>query len=339
MSALPADAGGPAPAAPEIDVDLLLIGAGPAGLYAAYYAGFRGFSVGLMDSLPEAGGQVSAMYPEKLIYDVAGFPAIKGQDLVDNLVAQAAPFNPTYLLGHRAEDLTNSEEHVVVTSHKGQRVRCKAVIITGGIGTFTPRPLPDADEFEGRGLRYFVPKLDELAGLDVLIVGGGDSAFDWALNLEPLTRSITLIHRRDRFRAHEHTVAQVMASSVKVLTFHEVARIVGDDGVKAVEIFDNRTDARQTIEVQAIVAALGFTADLGPLTRWGLTQHKRHIVVDTAMRTNLPRVFAAGDITEYEGKVRLISVGFGEAATAVNNAAPVIDPSLKLFPGHSSEAG
>ena len=319
------------------EVDLLIIGAGPAGLYAAYYAGFRGMKVALLDSLPEAGGQVSALYPEKLIYDVAGFPSIKGQNLIDNLVEQAAPFNPTYFLGHRAEEMAHGDETVTITSHKGTEIVCKAVLITGGIGTFTPRPLPDADEFEGRGLRYFVPKLDDLADQDVLIVGGGDSAFDWAHNLESIAKSITLIHRRDRFRAHEHTVEQVMNSSVRVLTFTEVSRIIGDEHVTQVEVFNNKTDEREMLEVQAVVAALGFTADLGPLTRWGLDQRKRHIVVDTAMRTNLDRVFAAGDITEYPGKVRLISVGFGEAATAVNNAAPVVDPSLKLFPGHSSD--
>jgi len=322
------------------DADLLIIGAGPAGLYGAYYAGFRGMRVAIMDSLPEAGGQVSALYPEKLIYDVAGFPAVKGQQLIDNLVEQAAPFDPTYFLGHRAEEMDHDEDAgtVTVTSHKGLSVVCKAVVITGGIGTFTPRPLPDAEQFEGRGLRYFVPKLDELSGQDVLIVGGGDSAFDWAHNLEPLAKSVTLIHRRDRFRAHEHTVEQVLNSSVRVMTFTEVARIIGDDHIAAVEVFNNKTDERETLDVQAVVAALGFTADLGPLTRWGLEQHKRHIVVDTSMRTNVDRVFAAGDITEYDGKVRLISVGFGEAATAVNNAATVVDPSAKLFPGHSSDA-
>jgi thioredoxin reductase (NADPH) len=323
-------------------VDLLIVGAGPAGLYAAYYAGFRGFSVAIMDSLPEPGGQVAALYPEKLIYDVAGFPVIKGQALVDNLVEQAAQFDPVYLLGQRAEDLRSEGDgedgSVVVSSHKGRRVVCKAVLITGGIGTFTPRPLPDAERFEERGLMYFVPKLDALADLDVLIVGGGDSAFDWAHNLEPIARSVTLIHRRDRFRAHQHTVEQVLASSVKVLTHTEVARIVGgpDGHVEAVEVFNNQSDERQALQVQAVVAALGFTADLGPLKRWGLQQDRRKLVVDTRMATNLPRVFAAGDITSYEGKVDLISVGFGEAATAVNNAATVINPEAKLFPGHSS---
>ncbi len=316
--------------------DLLIIGAGPAGLYAAYYAGFRGMSTAIMDSLPEPGGQVSALYPEKQIFDVAGFPSIKGQDLIDNCVEQAAPFDPRYLLGHRAEDLEHIEDHVLVRSHKGTEVRCKAVVITGGIGTFTPRPLPDSDDWEGRGLMYFVPRLDALAGLDVLIVGGGDSAFDWATALEPIATSVTLIHRRDRFRAHEHSVATVMDSAVEVLTHWEVASIRGGEHVREVTIFNNQTDERRTLDVQAVVAALGFKADLGPLKRWGLEQEARKVVVDTTMATSLPRVFAAGDITSYPGKVDLIAVGFGEAAIAVNNAATVVDPSARLFPGHSS---
>lgn len=317
--------------------DLVIIGAGPTGLYASYYAGFRGMRVAVIDSLPEPGGQVSALYPEKQIFDVAGFPSIKGQDLIDNCVAQAASFDPLYLLGHRAEDLVHTEdEHVQVTTHKQTQIRCKAVIITGGIGTFTPRPLPDSQDWEGRGLMYFVPRLDDLKGLDVLIVGGGDSAFDWALSLEPLARSVTLIHRRDGFRAHEHTVAEVMASTVDVMTHWEVAAIRGADQVHEVTIFNNQTDERRTLPVQAVVAALGFKADLGPLKRWGLEQKARKVIVDTTMATNLPRVFAAGDITSYDGKVDLIAVGFGEAAIAVNNAATVVDPAARLFPGHSS---
>jgi thioredoxin reductase (NADPH) len=323
----------------ELSVDLLVIGAGPSGLYAVYYAGFREMSVALMDSLPELGGQVSALYPEKLIFDVAGLPAIKGQDLVDSLVQQAATAGAQYLLGHRAEALIPGEDTVTVVTHRGTRVHAKAVIITGGIGTFSPRPLPTGSEFENRGLRYFVPRLDELAGLDVLIVGGGDSAFDWAKSLHPLARSVTLIHRRPAFRAHERTVKEVMDSPVEVLTPFEVARVHGEEAITAVEIMHNKTEERRTLAIQAVVAALGFTADLGPFTTWGLEQRHRHIVVDQAMRTTVPRVFAAGDIVDYDGKVRLISVGFGEAATAVNNAAPLIDPTAKVFPGHSSEEG
>jgi thioredoxin reductase (NADPH) len=321
-----------------LDVDMLIIGAGPAGLYAAYYAGFRGLSVAVMDSLPALGGQVAALYPEKIIYDVAGYVAVKGQDFVDELVTQAASAKPAYLLGHRAEQLETAADHVEVTSHLGATVRAKVVLITGGIGTFTPRPLPDAQSFEDRGLMYFVPKLDVLEGLDVLIVGGGDSAFDWADSLHARCRTVTLIHRRPAFRAHQGTVDRVLASPVRVLTPYEVAKIHGADRIGAVEIFNNQTQERERLDVQAVVAALGFTADLGPFTRWGLEQRKRHICVDSAMRTNRPRVFAAGDIVDYDGKVKLISVGFGEAATAVNNAVAVVNPGAKVFPGHSSDA-
>ncbi|MBX6389180.1 MAG: NAD(P)/FAD-dependent oxidoreductase [Frankia sp.] len=318
---------------------MLIIGAGPAGLFGAYYAGFRGMSVALMDSLPEPGGQVTAMYPEKVIYDVAGFPAVRGRELIESLVAQAAPFNPTYLLGHQAVELEHEPDAVVVTSAQGLRVRAKVVVITGGLGTFTPRPLPAGTQHLGRGLVYFVPRLEDYRDLDVVVVGGGDSAFDWALALEPIARSVTLVHRRDRFRAHQHTVDRVLAGSTEVLTFTEVASISGDEWVEKVELVNTRTKERHVRQAQAVVAALGFTADLGPLTRWGLNIDKRHIVVDTTMFTGVERIFAAGDITEYPGKVRLIATGFGEVATAVNNAAPVVDPSAKVFPGHSSDDG
>ena len=320
-----------------LEVDVLIVGAGPAGLFAAYYAGFRGLTTAVMDSLSEPGGQVTAMYPEKLIFDVGGFPAVRGRDLIDALVSQAAPFQPRYLLGQQANELAHSADGVVVTSSQGMRVRAKSVVITGGLGTFTPRPLPTGTEYLGRGLAYFVPKPDDYAGLDVLVVGGGDSALDWALSLEPLARSVTIVHRRQGFRAHEHTVNKVRASSVEVLFDSQVADVGGAGQVETVEIVHTPTGARRRLDVQRIVAALGFTAELGPLTRWGLDVKRRQIVVDTTMATGVERVFAAGDITEYPGKVRLIATGFGEAATAVNNAAPVIHPGAHVFPGHSSD--
>ncbi|GIF50504.1 thioredoxin reductase (NADPH) [Asanoa ferruginea] len=320
------------------EIDVAIIGAGPAGLFAAYYAGFRGLSVAVIDALPEPGGQVTAMYPEKQIFDVGGFPSIKGRELVANLVEQAAPFRPEYLLGNRADDLSHVDGQPVLRMADGSELRCGAVIITGGMGSFTPRPLPAAEGFAGTGIVFFVPHLADLAGRDVLIVGGGDSAFDWALALEPLAKSVTLVHRRDRFRAHAATVARVQELSVKIVVNAEVAKIHGQETITHADIVVKGGET-ETIPVDTVVAALGFTADLGPLAAWGLDLDKRHIKVDSTMATNLPRVYAAGDITEYPGKVRLIATGFGEAATAVNNAAVAIDPAAHLFPGHSSENG
>jgi thioredoxin reductase (NADPH) len=317
------------------ETDLLIIGAGPTGLFAAYYAGFRGMSVAVVDSLPELGGQITAMYPEKQILDVAGFPSVKGRELVEGLVAQAATADPTYFLDRIATTLTEHEDAVTIGLDDGTEIRAKAVLITAGIGKFSPRPLPAGDGWLGRGLEFFVPSFAPYAGKDVVIVGGGDSAFDWALHLEPVAQSVTLVHRRDAFRAHERTVEAVRASSVDIVTKAEVSALRGNGHLESVEItVDGEATERPA---QAVVAALGFIADLGPLQQWGLEVQKRHIVVNPAMRTNLERVFAAGDITEYPGKVRLIAVGFGEAATAVNNAAVVIDPSAHVFPGHSSE--
>ncbi|MCW2792417.1 MAG: FAD-dependent pyridine nucleotide-disulfide oxidoreductase [Nocardioides sp.] len=318
-----------------IPTDLLIIGAGPTGLFAAYYAGFRGLRVALVDSLPELGGQITAMYPEKQILDVAGFPSIKGRDLVEGLVTQAATARPDYHLDRTATTLTHHGDHVVVTLDDGTEITAGAVLITAGIGKFSPRALPAGEGWLGRGLEFFVPSFAPYAGKDVVIVGGGDSAFDWALHLEPVASSVTLVHRRDAFRAHQRTVDQVRASSVDIVTKAEVTALNGNGALESVEITVGGEPT--TRPAQALVAALGFIADLGPLQQWGIEVEKRHVVVDSSMRTSLERVFAAGDITEYPGKVRLIAVGFGEAATAVNNAAVAIDPSAHVFPGHSSE--
>jgi len=327
-----------APVTPErVETDLALIGAGPAGLYAAYYAGFRGLRAVLIDSLPEPGGQITALYPEKLIYDVAGFPAVTGRELVERCVAQAATHDATYLLSHRAEHLRPvAGGGFEVETHRGTVVAARAVIVTGGIGTFTPRPLPGGADWEGRGLVYFVRELEVMRGLDVLVVGGGDSAVDWALALVDVARSVTLVHRREGFRAHEASVAQLKASTVDVRTHHEVVRIEGGERVERVVLVDNRSQQESTVAVGAIVAALGFTADLGPLRSWGIAHDGRNLVVDSRCATSVPGVFAAGDVTTYPGKVPLISVGFGEAATAVNNAAAWLDPTARVAPGHSS---
>jgi ferredoxin/flavodoxin---NADP+ reductase len=316
------------------DIDVAIIGAGPTGLFAAYYAGFRGLSTVIVDALPEPGGQITAMYPEKLIFDVAGFPAVRGRELVANLVEQANTFSPAYRLGVQARDLSFVAGRPVLTLSDGSVFDCGAVIITGGLGSFKPRRLPAADTFTGEGIVYFVPRLADLAGMHVVIVGGGDSAFDWALALADLAASVTLVHRRDKFRAHAATVDRVRALPVQILVNSQVTKIVGNGAVEAVEIAT--PEGAVVYQADVIVAALGFTADLGPLVDWGLHLDKRHILVDSTMATNLERVFAAGDIIDYPGKVRLIATGFGEAATAVNNAAVAINPDAHLFPGHSS---
>jgi thioredoxin reductase (NADPH) len=325
--------------AAEYDVDLLIIGAGPTGLFAAYYAGFRELSVAIVDSLPEPGGQVTAMYPEKMIFDVAGFPAIKGRDLVSALVEQTAQSKPLYLLGRQARDLSEVGDRLVVTNADGSSVRAKAILITAGIGEFRPRPLPAGDGWLGRGMVHFVPSLAAHQNQDVVVVGGGDSALDWVLALYPIASSVTLVHRRSQFRALPSTVRQVRELGVPIIVDAEVAEMRGDDtGLREVDVLVKAGD-RIVLPADAVVAALGFVADLGPIESWGLELDHRAVSVDSTMRTAHDRIYAAGDVAAYDGKVKLIATGFGEAATAVNNIAVALNPDAHLFPGHSSNAG
>jgi ferredoxin/flavodoxin---NADP+ reductase len=319
-------------------VDLLIVGAGPVGLFGAYYAGVRKLSTAVLDSLEEPGGQITAMYPEKAIFDVAGFPAVRGRELVEQLLAQAAPFSPDYLLGHQAVGLERGAAGgpFAVTTSTGLRIECKAIVITGGIGTFTPRPLPTGGEYLGRGLVHFVPDPSAYTGQNVVVVGGGDSALDWALMLEPIAKSVTVVHRRSEFRGHPHSVDLVKASSVTLVTDAQVSAVRGDPDVTEVDVTIDGETVRM-LPCDKLVAALGFTANLGPLLDWGIEIRKRQIVIDTMGRTTVPGIYAAGDIVDYEGKVKLIATGFGEVATAVNNAAAYLNPDVSAFPGHLSD--
>ncbi len=316
-------------------VDLLIVGAGPVGLFGAYYAGVRKLRTALLDSLEEAGGQITAMYPEKAIFDVAGFPAIKGRDLVEQLVAQAAPHDPEYLLGQQAVELERGDGAFAVTTSAGMRIECRAIAITGGIGTFTPRPLPAGSDYLGRGLAHFVPDPSKYANEEVVVVGGGDSALDWALMLEPIAKSVSIVHRRAQFRAHPHSVDLLAASSVTMITDAQICGVRGDPYVSEVDL--DIAGEVKTLPCSRLVAALGFTANLGPLMEWGLEIRKRQIIVDSMGRTTVPGIYAAGDIVDYDGKVKLIATGFGEIATAVNNAAAFLNPSVSAFPGHLSD--
>jgi thioredoxin reductase len=322
------------------EVDIAIVGAGPTGLFAAYYAGFRGLSTAVIDALPEPGGQVTAMYPEKMIYDVAGFPAIRGRDLVTALVEQTDQWKPSYLLGRQAVTLTEVDGKFDVGLDGGTTVRTGAVLITAGMGEFTPRPLPAGDGWLGRGVVHFVPAPDVHSGQDVVVVGGGDSAFDWVLSLHPIARSVTLVHRRNKFRAFASTVRQVQELGVPIITDAQVIELRGDgDGLAEVELSVKIAAGQETrvLAAQTVVAALGFTADLGPIEAWGLEIKQRAIAVDSTMRTARDKIYAAGDIAGYPGKVKLIATGFGEAATAVNNIAVALNPEAHLFPGHSSD--
>jgi thioredoxin reductase (NADPH) len=318
-----------------MSVDLLIVGAGPVGLFGAYYAGVRTMSTVLLDSLEEPGGQITAMYPEKTIVDVAGFPAIKGRTLVEQLVEQAAQHHPTYLLGQQAVGLERGEGDFAVTTSAGVRIQCRAIVITGGIGTFSPRPLPAGGDYLGRGLAHFVPDPSAYEGRNIVVVGGGDSALDWALMLEPIGKSTTIVHRRAEFRGHPHSVELLRSSAVNILTEAQIAGVRGDPDVSEVDV--EVKGEITTLPCDRLVAALGFTANLGPLAEWGIEIRKRQIVVDSVGRTTVPGIYAAGDIVDYEGKVKLIATGFGEVATAVNNAAAYLNPKVSAFPGHLSD--
>jgi thioredoxin reductase (NADPH) len=317
--------------------DLTIIGAGPAGLFAAYYAGFRGLRTKVIDSQPDLGGQVTALYPDKFIYDVAGFPKVLGKDLVRNLVEQAMQYNPAVHLDTNVQALERRDREIVLRTNAGDH-RTKVVLVTAGIGAFTPKTYkrPELDQWIGKGLAFAVRSKDDYRGKRLLVVGGGDSALDWALGLVDYAKSITLIHRRDGFRAHEDSVTKLFASPITVKVFYELRALRGGDRVAQAVIFNNKTQAEEIVEVDAVLAFLGLVSNLGPIREWGLTLHDDSIVVNTKMESSLPGIYGAGDIVTYPGKLKLIATGFGEAATAVNNAVTYINPQASAFPGHSS---
>ena len=321
--------------------DINIIGGGPTGLFAAFYAGMRGASVRIIDSLPELGGQLMALYPEKYIYDVGGFSRITGKELAMNLIEQGTQFDPEVRLEEQVQALDRDDQGFVLGC-AGGRYPSRTVVIAAGKGAFSPRVLecPGYEELLGKGVEYHVRNPSRYEGKKVLIVGGGDSAVDWALTLKDVTEALTLIHRRKGFRAHAHSMQQldeaVAEGKVDLLKHREVRAIHGDDCVAGATIFDNRTDEETRLDVDAVLSLIGFRPDLGPLADWGLDLERNAIRVSPTMETNLPGVFAAGDITTYEGKLELIATGFAEAAVAVNHAVHHIDPKARVNPGHST---
>jgi len=320
-------------------VDVAIIGAGPTGLFAAFYAGMRQMSINILDSLEIAGGQLTTLYPEKYIYDVAGFPKVLSKDLSAGLVEQAMQYNPRLSLGEQVRTIQFDESSRVytLTTPKGTHLT-RSVIISAGIGAFQPKTLPlsNAAGFAGRGLHYFVKNVSSFAGRKVLIVGGGDSAVDWANMLSPIAGTLTLIHRRDQFRAHEDGVLKMKQTSCRIKCFYELKAIGGNGRLEQAVIYDNRTKQEEALEVDDVLVNIGFVNSLGPIKDWGLEIEGSSIKVDSMMQTNRAGIFAAGDICTYPGKLKLIATGFGEACIAVNYAKHYLDPSANIFPGHSS---
>jgi ferredoxin/flavodoxin---NADP+ reductase len=317
--------------------DITIIGGGPSGLFAAFYGGMRQMKVKIIESMPQLGGQLSALYPEKYIYDVAGFPKVLAQDLVNNLKEQAMQFNPAVVLEESVQNVEKNDEEIFELTTDKTVHYSKAVLITAGVGAFQPRrlELASAKTYEGKNLHYFVDDLQKFAGKKVLVCGGGDSALDWSLMLEPISPEVTLTHRRDKFRAHEHSVEQLMNSKVVVKTPYQVTELIGDGENISAVVLENG-DLKETIEVDAVIVNYGFISSLGPIKTWGLDIQKNSIVVNSKMETNIKGIYAAGDVCTYDGKVKLIASGFGEAPTAVNNAKTYIDPNAKTQPMHST---
>lgn len=322
--------------------DVTIIGAGPSGLFGAFYGGLREMKVKVIDALEEVGGQLTALYPEKFIYDVPGYAKVLSIDLVKHLSEQAKMFDPTIILGERVEQLEKLPNGTFkLITNKGEHYT-RAVVICGGVGAFQPKKLPNPElvPYEGHGLYYTVKEKASFRGKQVLIVGGGDSAVDWALNLKDYAKHITLIHRRDQFRAHGASVTELLNSPVEVKLFYELKTVRGNGKVEQAVIFDNRTKEETVLPVDAVILTLGYSVDLGPIKNWGLEMEgTRYIRVNNKMETNIPGVYAAGDICAEPGiePMNLIVEGFAQAARAVNYAYQYLHPGARAFPGHSSE--
>lgn len=319
--------------------DITIIGGGPAGLFTAFYAGMRKSSVKIIESLPHLGGQLSALYPEKYIYDVPGFPKIKAQELVDHLLSQLKSFedNTTICLGQTVLEVEKEDDVFIIRTEKEIHYS-KTIIITAGNGSFKPRKLQidGAEKFEDTNLNHYITDLKQFTGKRVAVLGGGDSAVDWSLMLEPIAKEVSIIHRRDKFRAHEHSVHLLEQSNVRIVTPHVPVELIGDDRIEKIVLQKSKSDETETIEIDELLVNYGFISSLGPIKDWELELEKNSIVVNSKMETNIPGIYAVGDINTYDGKVKLIVTGFGEAATAVSNAKVYIDPTAKVQTMHST---
>jgi ferredoxin/flavodoxin---NADP+ reductase len=320
--------------------DITIIGGGPTGLFGSFYAGLRGLKTKVVDVLPELGGQLTALYPEKYVYDVAGHPKILAKDLAKALATQAQLFKASMVLGEKVLNMERIDENWKIVTDKGGEHYSKTVLLALGAGACVPKKLDvDYDKtMEDCSIFYAVKNKEKFRDKNVLIIGGGDSAVDWANEFSQLAKRVTLIHRRDQFRAVQTSVEEMKRSGVDIKTFYELKQIHanGDSKVDGVTIFDNRTGKEEQLDVDAIIINIGFVINLDFLKAWGLKMETNAITVNEKMETNLPGVYAAGDICTHPAKLKLIATGAAEAATAVNFACTFINPTAKAFPGHSS---
>jgi ferredoxin/flavodoxin---NADP+ reductase len=326
--------------------DVTVIGAGPVGMCTSFWAGMREADSRIIDSLPELGGQLTTLYPEKWIFDVPGHPKVLARDLVEMLRVQALEqFGVPVHLNTTAHTISWEDDLVVLHTDRGE-LRSRTVIVAGGHGAFEPKKLPgyDMTPWEGRGAHYIVGEKSVFADKRVMIVGGGDSACDWVINLLDTAREISLVHRREGFRAHEVTVGQLLQAAdrgdVALHVPYQIKEVYGDGGIERVRLFHSDDAAEEVdVEVDAILLQLGFKTALGPLKDWGFEISKGALVVDPLMKTSLPRVWACGDITTFDGKLKLIATGFAESAIAVAQAVHEIRPEVKIQPKYSTNTG
>jgi thioredoxin reductase (NADPH) len=326
--------------------DITVIGAGPVGLATAFWAGMREASARIVDSLPDIGGQLATLYPEKWIFDVPGHPRILAKDLVEAHRRQTLEqFDVPVHLETTAERISWEDDVVVLHTTAGE-LRSRAVVVAGGHGAFEPKRLPgyDLTDWEGRGAEYLVSSKDAYAGKKVVIVGGGDSACDWVVNLLDTADRVALVHRREGFRAHEATVREVMdaqaSGRIDVHVPFQIKDVQGNGAIEKVVLFHSE-DEGQVVELEcdALLLQLGFKTALGPLKEWGFEIEKGAIKVDLLFKTSLDRVWACGDITTFDGKLKLIATGYAEAAIAVAQAVHHMRPDTKLQPKYSTNTG
>ncbi|MCW5698157.1 MAG: NAD(P)/FAD-dependent oxidoreductase [Bauldia sp.] len=319
-----------------IETDVVIVGAGPVGLFSVFELGLNDISCHLVDILDRPGGQCAELYPEKPIYDIPGYPEITAQGLIDKLMEQIKPFNPTFHFSQMVESLERLPDgRFGLTTDAGTTFRCKAVVIAAGGGSFQPKrpPVAGIEAYEGTSVHYAVRRMDDFRGQDVLIVGGGDSALDWVLNLQPVAKSITLLHRRDDFRAAPHSVDQMRAlvADGKVsLVIGQVQSLKGDNGQVTAAVVKDKDNNELEIACTKVLPFFGLTMKLGPVANWGINLEENLIPVDTArFETSEPGIFAIGDINTYPGKIKLILCGFHEAALMTQAVYKIVYPEKR----------